>query len=163
MNQPATNAASPLDIAMMRRALAQAALAATAGEVPVGAVVYQGERVLAEAHNERETANDPTGHAEMLALRAAAKALGSWRLEDCVLAVTLEPCPMCAGAMVNARLPRLVYGATDPKMGCVDTLYQLCGDKRFNHRVEVTRGVLAEECGEILKRFFQDRRPRKNA
>lgn len=146
------------DLAMMRRALAQAALAAQAGEVPVGAVVYQGERILAEASNQRELANDPTGHAEILALRAAAQALGSWRLEGCSMAVTLEPCPMCAGAMINARLPRLIYGATDPKMGSVQTLYQLCSDPRFNHRIEIVGGVLAQECGAILQRFFQERR-----
>jgi tRNA(adenine34) deaminase len=147
-----------LDVRMMRRALDQARLAADKGEVPVGAVIYRGDQVLAEAHNERELAQDPTGHAEMIAMRAAAKRLGSWRLDGCSLAVTLEPCPMCAGAMVNARLPRLVYGAADPKMGCVDTLYQLCCEPRFNHRLVVVRGVLAEECGAVLKDFFRERR-----
>jgi tRNA(adenine34) deaminase len=147
-----------LDVRMMRRALDQARLAAGKGEVPVGAVIYRGDEVLAEAHNERELAQDPTGHAEMIALRAAAKRLGSWRLDGCSLVVTLEPCPMCAGAMVNARLPRLVYGAADPKMGCVDTLYRLCSEPRFNHRLVVARGVLAEECGAVLKAFFQARR-----
>jgi tRNA(adenine34) deaminase len=147
-----------LDVRMMRRALDQARLAAGKGEVPVGAVIYRGDEVLAEAHNERELAQDPTGHAEMIAMRAAAKRLGSWRLDGCSLAVTLEPCPMCAGAMVNARLPRLVYGAADPKMGCVDTLYRLCSEPRFNHRLVVVRGVLAEECGAVLKAFFQARR-----
>jgi len=149
---------TPTDTAMMRRALELAATAATAGEVPVGAVVYRGEQVIAEAHNQREEADDPAGHAELLALRAAAKLLGSWRLDGCTLAVTLEPCPMCAGAMLNARLPRLVYGATDPKMGAVHTLYQLLSDARFNHRVEVIPGVLADECGEVLRRFFRARR-----
>lgn len=146
-------------MAMMRRALALAEQAAALGEVPVGAVVYQPDgRVLAEAHNRRELDQDPTAHAEMLALREAARALGSWRLDGCSLAVTLEPCPMCAGAMVNARLPRLVYGADDPKMGCVRTLHALCTEPRFNHRLEVVAGVLAEDCGRVLKQFFAARR-----
>jgi tRNA(adenine34) deaminase len=152
------SAADEIDLRMMGRALARARRAAAAGEVPVGAVVYRGEEVLAEAFNQRELAQDPTGHAEMLAIREAARRLGSWRLSGCTLAVTLEPCPMCAGAMLNARLPRLVYGAADPKMGCVDTLYRLCDDARFNHRAMVVRGVLAEECGRVLKDFFRDRR-----
>ncbi len=114
--------------------------------------------MLAEAHNLRETRQDPTAHAEILALREAAEKIGSWRLENCTLAVTLEPCPMCAGALVNARVPRLVYGAADPKMGCVDTLNTLCTEPRFNHRLEVVSGVLAEECGEILRAFFRERR-----
>jgi tRNA(adenine34) deaminase len=155
---PLPSDATDLDTRMMRRALEQARIAADKGEVPVGAVAYRGEEVLAEAHNERELAQDPTGHAEMLAMRAAAKRLGTWRLDGCTLAVTLEPCPMCAGAMVNARLGRLVYGAADPKMGSVDTLYQLCDDPRFNHRLVVVRGVLAEACGEVLKDFFRARR-----
>ena len=125
------------------------------GEVPVGAVVYRGEQVLAEAHNRREIDHDPTGHAEIIALRAAAAQLGTWRLESCSLAVTLEPCPMCAGAMINARVGRLVYGVRDPKMGCVDTLYQLATDTRFNHRLEVVEGVAADECAAVLSGFFQ--------
>jgi tRNA(adenine34) deaminase len=145
-------------MAMMRRALAQAHAAAALDEVPVGAVVYQGERILAEAHNRREIDQDPTAHAEILALRAAATALGSWRLEGCSMAVTLEPCPMCAGALINARVPQLIYGATDPKMGCVATLYSLCTDPRFNHRLQVTGGVLADECAAILGDFFRRRR-----
>jgi tRNA(adenine34) deaminase len=151
--------ADDLDLAMMQRALALAREAAALGEVPVGAVVYRADgRVLAEAFNRRELDQDPTAHAELLALRAAARALGSWRLEGCTLAVTLEPCPMCAGAMVNARLPRLVYGADDPKMGCVRTLHALCSEPRFNHRVAVDAGVLAEPCGQVLREFFQARR-----
>ncbi|HEX7010429.1 MAG TPA: nucleoside deaminase, partial [Phycisphaeraceae bacterium] len=130
-----------LDIMMMREALAQAQQAAKIGEVPVGAVVYRGDEVLAAAHNRREIDADPTAHAEILALRAAAARLGTWRLDGCSIAVTLEPCPMCAGAMVNSRISRAVYGATDPKMGCVHTLYQLCDDLRFNHRVQVQGGV----------------------
>jgi tRNA(adenine34) deaminase len=121
-------------------------------------VVYQGQHVLAEAHNRREADADPTAHAEILALRAAAAALGSWRLEGCTLAVTLEPCPMCAGALVNARVARLVYGAPDPKMGCVSTLYSLCTEHRFNHRLKVIGGVLADECGAVLADFFRRRR-----
>jgi len=155
---PAASPPDEIDLAMMRRALALARAAAAMDEVPVGAVVYRGERVLAEAHNRREADQDPTAHAEILALRAAAAVVGSWRLEGCSLAVTLEPCPMCAGALVNARVARLIYGATDPKMGCVETLYQICTDRRFNHRLVVTGGVLAQECGAALAEFFQKRR-----
>lgn len=143
---------------MMQRAIALARQAAALGEVPVAAVIYRDGHIIAEAHNRRELDQDPTAHAEMLALRDAAKAVGSWRLEDCSIAVTLEPCPMCAGALVNARIARLVYGATDPKMGCVDTLHQLCTDARFNHRIEVHAGVLAKECGAMLSQFFAARR-----
>ena len=143
---------------MMRRALAQAALAVEHGEVPVGAVVYRGDDVLAEAHNLRESQADPTAHAEIIALREAARVLGIWRLDGCGIAVTLEPCPMCAGALVNSRIDELVYGAVDPKMGCVDTLYKLCVDTRFNHRVAVRAGVLAEESAALLKDFFRQRR-----
>ncbi|MFW6059054.1 MAG: tRNA adenosine(34) deaminase TadA [Phycisphaeraceae bacterium] len=149
-----------LDQAMMRRALAQAERAAAIGEVPVGAVVYElaSGAVLAEAHNRREIDADPTAHAEMLALREAARRRGVWRLDGCAIAVTLEPCPMCAGALVNSRIDRLVYGAVDPKMGCVETLYALCTDARFNHRLDVRGGVLAQECGAMLSAFFQARR-----
>ncbi len=146
------------DITMMRRALALATQAAAMGEVPVGAVVYRGQDILGEAHNLRETEQDPTAHAEVIALRAAAKRVGSWRLVDCTLAVTLEPCPMCAGALVNSRVPRLVYGADDPKMGCVSSLHALCTDPRFNHRLEVIPGVLADESAEVLRAFFRARR-----
>ena len=146
-----------IDTQMMQRALELAHAAAAMGEVPVGAVVYRDNEVLAEAHNRRESDADPTAHAEMIAIRTAAEVLQSWRLVDCTIAVTLEPCPMCAGAIVNARIPRLVYGAADPKMGCVQTLYELCSDPRFNHRVEVVpgAGVMAEACGEVLSAFFQ--------
>jgi tRNA(adenine34) deaminase len=149
---------SSLDVRMMRRALALAGDAARMGEVPIGAVVYQGERIIAEAHNIRETNADPTGHAELLAIRKAAEILGNWRLTGCTLAVTLEPCAMCAGAMVNARIDRLVYGATDPKAGAVSTLYEIPTDPRLNHRLEVTGGVLADDCGAILSNFFVERR-----
>ena len=149
-----------LDLAMMSRALALAGqAAAAAAEVPVGAVVHRNGDILAEAHNQREQDRDPTAHAEIVALRRAAAAVGSWRLDDCTMVVTLEPCPMCAGALVNARVSRLVYGAADPKMGCVDTLAQLCTDERFNHRLQVVGNVMADDCARILQRFFQARRP----
>jgi tRNA(adenine34) deaminase len=147
----------------MRLALREAHAALEEGEVPIGAVVVHdnptGERrVIAAAHNQREQLRDPTAHAEMLAITQAASALGNWRLTDCTLYVTLEPCPMCAGAIVLARLPRLVYGATDPKAGAVETLYRLVDDERLNHRAEVMTGVLAEPCGEILSQFFREKR-----
>jgi tRNA(adenine34) deaminase len=146
------------DGAFMRQALALARKAAVLGEVPVGAVVVREGIVLAEAHNLREALNDPTAHAERLAITAAGRSLGTWRLEGCTLYVTLEPCAMCAGAIVLARIPRVVYGAVDPKAGACESLYRLLSDPRLNHRAEITTGVLAEECGEILKQFFQERR-----
>lgn len=147
------------DTQWMRRALALAEQAAEHGEVPVGAlIVDERDATLAEAYNLRESHADPTAHAEVLALRAAAKQRGLWRLDGCTLYVTLEPCPMCAGALVNARIKRLVYGASDPKMGCVHTLHQLCTEPRFNHRLEVTAGVLAEPCADVLRAFFRARR-----
>ncbi len=146
------------DVAMMQRALVLAAAAAETGEVPIAAVVYRGDEVLAEAANNREASGDPIGHAEMLALSAAGRGLGSWRLHDCAMAVTLEPCPMCAGAMVNARLGRLVYGADDPKAGACRTLYSIPTDVRLNHRVTVIGGVLADQCAEVLQAFFGQRR-----
>lgn len=143
---------------MMQWALELARQAAALGEVPVGAVVYRGEEILGEGFNLRESQADPTAHAEIIALKAAAKALGTWRLDECSIAVTLEPCPMCAGAMINSRLARLVYGAADPKMGCVQTLYQLCTDVRFNHRLVVIAGIEADTCGQVLQDFFKARR-----
>jgi len=145
---------------MMERALEQARHAARQGEAPVGAVLYHGTRVLAEACNRREADQDPTAHAEILALRHGARALGSWRLIGCAIAVTLEPCPMCAGALLNARVARLVYGARDPKMGCVHSLHQLCDDTRFNHRIEVCADVQADRCAALLRDFFRERRGR---
>lgn len=142
----------------MDRALAQARLAQAHDDVPVGAVVVRDGKVLAEAHNRREVDADPTAHAEVLALRAAAAASGSWRLDGCTLYATLEPCTMCAGAMVLARLPALVFAADDPKAGAAGSLYDLVREPRLNHRVEVTSGVMAEECGRLLQRFFQARR-----
>jgi tRNA(adenine34) deaminase len=146
------------DEGFMRRALEAAVDAAGRGEVPVGAVVVVGDAVVAVAHNERETASDPTAHAEVLALRRAAAALGSWRLCDADLYVTMEPCPMCAGALVNARIRRLYFGCDDPKAGAVRTLYTLLDDRRLNHRVEVVPGLLAGEAAALLRGFFANLR-----
>lgn len=143
----------------MEMALEEAAAAAAEDEVPVGAVIASLDRgVIGRAHNQRELLHDPTAHAEMIAITQAAQALGSWRLENCVLYVTLEPCPMCAGAVVQARLPWVVYGATDPKAGACDTLYQITSDPRLNHRAQIVGGVLAERCGAVLSEFFQRKR-----
>ena len=147
-----------LDERFMSAALEQAECARRLGDVPIGAVIVRGGAVLAAAHNRRIVDRDPTAHAEMLAIRAAAAAVGDWRLTGCTLYVTLEPCCMCAGAIVLARLPRLVYGAADPKAGAVDTLYTLCTDGRLNHRVEVARGVLADLCGRALTELFKAQR-----
>ena len=152
--ESAADAVGERERVFMRRALAAAEAAAGRGEVPVGAVVVVGGEVVAEAHNERETGNDPTAHAEILALRRAAAALGSWRLTGAELFVTMEPCPMCAGAAVNARLRRLYFGCDDPKAGAVRTLYTLVDDPRLNHRVEVVPGVLAAEGAALLRSFF---------
>jgi tRNA(adenine34) deaminase len=146
------------DVLMMRRALALAAEARSLGEVPVGAVVSSSGRIVAEAHNLRETLNDPTAHAERLALTRAGQVLRSWRLDGCVLYVTLEPCPMCAGAISLSRISRLVYGAPDWKAGACRSLYRLVDDPRSNHRATLTTGLLAEECGDILSQFFLNRR-----
>lgn len=149
---------SAIDLRMMERAIELADKAAAIGEVPVGAVVYKGETIIADAFNNRESANDPTGHAELLAISKAGKKLGEWRLSGCSLAVTLEPCPMCAGAMVNARLDRVIYGTEDPKAGACKSLYRIPTDERLNHRVKVIGGVLADRCRKQLKQFFQTRR-----
>jgi len=153
------------DITMMHRALALAREAAALGEVPVGAVVYRtrddgSTEILGEGFNRREIDNDPAAHAELLAIRAAAKALGDWRLEHCSLAVTLEPCPMCAGLIVNARVARVLYGADDPKAGACRSLFALTTDARLNHRVELVPGVLADESSAMLKHFFRSLRER---
>ncbi len=142
----------------MQIALEEAEQALRENEVPVGAVVVFDGRVIARAHNQREQLRDPTAHAEMIAITQAAESRQSWRLDGCTLYVTLEPCPMCAGAILQARLPMLVYGASDPKAGAVDSLFRLLDDKRLNHRVETIGGVQAEPCGEILSRFFQEQR-----
>ena len=143
---------------MMEAALSEARACTVLGDVPVGAVVARGDEILAAAGNAREHLADPTAHAEILALRAAAKAAGSWRLDDCTLYVTLEPCAMCAGAIVLARVGRLVFGAEDPKAGFVGSLGDLVRDKRLNHQVEVLSGVLADEGSALLKDFFRERR-----
>jgi tRNA(adenine34) deaminase len=156
---PLTDPRHPFHVLHMEMALAESELAAAEGEVPVGAVVVSLERgVLGRAHNQRERLVDPTAHAEMIALTQAAQALGSWRLENCALYATLEPCPMCAGAAVNARLPLVVFGCTDPKAGACVTLYQIASDPRLNHRARVVGGVLADRCVAVLSDFFSARR-----
>lgn len=151
---------TPTDLERMRRALDLARLASSEGEAPIGCVIYDSDSgaIIAEARNTRERERDPMGHAEALAIRAAAVALGDWRLNRCTLAVTLEPCCMCAGAIVNARLGRVVYGAPDPKAGAARTLFRLLDDPRLNHRVTPITGVLARESAELLRAFFRDRR-----
>ena len=145
--------------AAIGRALAVAREAGAVGEVPVGAVVLDpAGALIASAHNEREAANDPTGHAEVIALRRAGTAFGSWQLAGCTLAVTLEPCLMCAGGLVLARVSRLVFGAWDPKAGAAGSVWDVVRDRRVNHRVEVVGGVRAAECGVLLDRFFRERR-----
>jgi len=146
------------DARYMREALRMARAALEHDEVPVGCVIVHEGRVIARAHNQRETLRDPTAHAEMIAITQAADALDSWRLHGCTLYVTLEPCAMCAGAMVLARIDRLVYGAADPKAGAVESVFRLLDEPRLNHRVAVTAGVLAEPCGEVLSEFFRAKR-----
>ncbi|MCL4107089.1 UNVERIFIED_CONTAM: hypothetical protein GTU68_039081 [Idotea baltica] len=142
----------------MRLALNQARMAFDVDEVPVGAVIVHNDRVIGEGYNQRESLNDPTAHAEMIAITQAAESIDSWRLLECTLYVTLEPCPMCAGAIVQARLPRVVYGATDPKGGACDTLFQITSDVRLNHQAVVMGGVLSDECGMLLREFFRKQR-----
>lgn len=142
----------------MRQALKLAQQAAEQDEVPVGAIIVHENKIIASAFNQREQLADPTAHAEMIAITQAASHLNSWRLLDCSLFVTLEPCPMCAGAILQSRIPRIVYGALDPKAGAVVSLYQLLNDPRLNHRCETLSGVLANECGRILTEFFDRKR-----
>jgi len=142
----------------MAEALRQAAAALDDDEVPVGAVIVQDGRVIGRAHNQRERLGDPTAHAEMIAITQAAESVGNWRLENCTMYVTLEPCPMCAGAVVLARLPRLVFGARDPKAGAVGSIYDIPRDPKLNHTVDVTGGVREQECGDILTEFFRRKR-----
>ena len=142
----------------MRLAIAEAQAALAENEVPIGAVIVHEDRVIAAAHNQREQLRDPTAHAEMIAITQAAQALNSWRLTGCTLYVTLEPCPMCAGAIVQARIPLVVFGATDPKAGAVQTLYQLLADRRLNHQCQTVAGVLGTECGRLLTEFFEAQR-----
>lgn len=162
---PAETHATAHDQQWMTRALELARDAAARGEVPVGAVVYRtatGER-LAEASNTREHGKDPTGHAELTAVRAAAAALGDWRLNDCTVVITLEPCAMCAGMLVNARVGRVVYGADDPKAGACRSLYRITTDARLNHRCTVVAGLEADVCGRVLRDFFQRKREASRA
>ncbi|HEQ60379.1 MAG TPA: tRNA adenosine(34) deaminase TadA [Firmicutes bacterium] len=144
----------------MREALSEARRAAALGEVPVGAVVVRGGQVVARGHNRRELDGDPLAHAELLAIRQTAQEVGDWRLEECALYVTLEPCAMCAGAIVLARIPRVVFGVRDPKAGAAGSLMNLLQDERLNHRAEIIEGVLADACGAVLKEFFQALRQR---
>jgi tRNA(adenine34) deaminase len=154
-----TDPRHPFHVLHMEMALDEAETAAAEDEVPVGAVIVSFERgVLGRAHNQREQLHDPTAHAEMIAITQAAQALQSWRLEGCALYVTLEPCPMCAGAIVQARLPLVVYGCADPKAGACDTLYRIPTDGRLNHRANVVSGVLDDRCADILSRFFAEKR-----
>jgi tRNA(adenine34) deaminase len=149
------------DYKYMQMAVDEARKAQALGEVPIGAIIVHDNEVIARAHNLRETTQNAVTHAELSAIQEACNALGSWRLEETTLYVTLEPCPMCAGAILQSRIPRVVYGARDPKGGCVDSLYRLLNDPRFNHECEVTEGVLGNECGEMLTSFFKDIRERK--
>ncbi|WP_066723818.1 tRNA adenosine(34) deaminase TadA [Desulfuromonas sp. DDH964] len=155
------NLADQQDRGFMHEALVEAAAARRLGEVPIGAVVVQDGRIIARGHNLRETSNDPTTHAEMVAIRQAAARLDSWRLLDCTLYVTLEPCVMCMGAIILARIPRLVYGCRDPRVGAAGSIYDLSSDERFNHRVSVTEGVLGAECSATLSEFFRELREKK--
>lgn len=155
---PSTDQPTTDHVSHMRAALDEARAALAHDDVPVGAVVVRNGQVVAARHNERELTGDPTAHAEVLALRDAAISIGHWRLDDCTLVVTLEPCAMCAGAMVNARLGQLVYGANDPKAGAAGSCFDLVDSPVLNHRVPRTTGVLASECGELLREFFRSRR-----
>lgn len=145
----------------MNLALQQAMSAARLGEVPIGAIIVQGNRIVGQGFNRRETWRDPTAHAEMIAIRDASETLGGWRLPNCTLYVTVEPCAMCAGAILQARIERVVFGVADPKAGCAGTLYNLLQDERMNHRVEVTSGVCAEACASLLSHFFQELRDKR--
>ena len=147
----------------MQAAIAEAHLAEQLGEVPIGAVVVKEGQIIGRGHNLRESKHDPTAHAELEAIREACEQLGAWRLLDCTLYVTLEPCPMCAGAIVQSRLKRVVYGTTDPKAGCAGTLMNLLQEPRFNHETELTSGVLQLECAQLLTQFFRQLRKSKQA
>lgn len=150
-----------LDQHYMSLAIEEANKAGVKGEVPIGAIIVHNGNVIARAHNLRETTRNAVTHAELMAIQQACEALDNWRLEDTILYVTLEPCPMCAGAILQSRIPRVVYGARDPKAGCVDSLYRLLNDERFNHQCEVKENVLADECGGLLSQFFRDLREKK--
>ena len=146
------------DEQFIRIALDQAAIAEENSDVPIGAVIVYENQIIGKAYNQREQLQDPTAHAEIIALTQAAGALGTWRLHGCTMYVTLEPCPMCAGALVLARVDRLVYGCADPKTGACGSLYNIVQDDRLNHRLKVTSGILAEQCSQLLQDFFQHRR-----
>jgi tRNA(adenine34) deaminase len=146
------------DRGLMREALMEAEQAYIKGEVPIGAILVCDGKIIARDHNRREELSDPTAHAEILVLRQAGSLLGSWRLTGAALYVTIEPCPMCAGALVQARVGRLIFGATDPKAGAIESLYRIADDERLNHRLHITGGVLAEEAAALIRRFFQSRR-----
>lgn len=146
----------------MKLAIEEAKKAQKLGEVPIGAIIVKNNEVIASAHNLRETAQLPTAHAEYIAIERASKVVGSWRLEECKLYVTLEPCVMCAGAIVMSRIPKVVYGATDSKGGCSGSLMNLLEESRFNHRAEVIKGVLEQECGDLLRNFFRELRLKKS-
>ncbi|MCH4362708.1 tRNA adenosine(34) deaminase TadA [Staphylococcus haemolyticus] len=146
----------------MKLAIEEAKKAQKLGEVPIGAIIVKNNEVIASAHNLRETAQLPTAHAEHIAIERASKVVGSWRLEECRLYVTLEPCVMCAGAIVMSRIPKVVYGATDPKGGCSGSLMNLLEESRFNHRAEIVKGVLEQECGDLLRNFFRELRLKKS-
>jgi tRNA(adenine34) deaminase len=149
------------DIKWMRKALQLAASAAEQDEVPVGAILVKDNRMIARAFNKKEQWNSPLGHAELICLERASKKLGQWRLSGCTLYVTLEPCLMCAGGILQARVDRVVFGARDPKAGAVESLYQVLNDSRLNHRVEISSGILGDECGGILSEFFRKKRAEK--
>jgi tRNA(adenine34) deaminase len=157
---PQLSTIHPQPLQPMHLAIAEAMAAGIAGDVPIGCAIIDDSigEVLALGRNRREIDRDPTAHAEIVALRIAAKALNSWRLLNCTMYVTLEPCPMCAGAIVAARVPRLVYGCADPKAGAVRSLFRICDDERLNHRVEVTEGVDSEQCASLLREFFREQR-----
>ncbi|MBI5971634.1 tRNA adenosine(34) deaminase TadA [Staphylococcus caledonicus] len=146
----------------MKLAIAEAKKAQRLGEVPIGAIIVKNDEVIARAHNLRETAQQPTAHAEHIAIERAAKEVGSWRLEECTLYVTLEPCVMCAGAIVMSRIPRVVFGAMDSKGGCSGSLMNLVEEPRFNHRATVVSGILEKDCGDLLRQFFRELRARKS-
>jgi len=153
-----TDETKQIDERYMKSAINAAMIAEENGDVPIGAVIVHQGRIIAKAYNQREQLQDPTAHAEIIALTQAAAALESWRLNDCTMYVTLEPCPMCAGALVLARIDRLVFSCDDPKAGAIKSLYNIVQDKRLNHRLEITSGILAEECSAILTDFFGKKR-----
>lgn len=158
-----TTVVETVDSLFMREALKSAQLARELGEVPIGAVLVHAGQIIGQGYNLRETSQDPTTHAEMIAIRQGAAQLGSWRLLDCTLYVTLEPCVMCMGAIILARIPRLVFGCRDPRVGAAGSIYNFSLDERFNHRVVTSEGVLGEECSTLLSRFFQELRAAKKS